>query len=139
MMAVLSIFPMATLRAEVPDMEESVRMTNIMEMIADTNASIDTVWMLLAAMLVFFMQPGFALVEAGFTRTKNTTNILMKNCIDFMFGSILFWFIGLGLMFGIGKFVGTPHFFDLEIMDEIIANATTRRRCSAARTRASGR
>ena len=122
MMAVLSIFPMATLRAEVPDMEESVRMTNIMEMIADTNASIDTVWMLLAAMLVFFMQPGFALVEAGFTRTKNTTNILMKNCIDFMFGSILFWFIGFGLMFGIGKFVGTPHFFDLEIMDEIIAN-----------------
>ena len=96
MMAVLSIFPMATLRAEVPDMEESVRMTNIMEMIADTNASIDTVWMLLAAMLVFFMQPGFALVEAGFTRTKNTTNILMKNCIDFMFGSILFWFIGFG-------------------------------------------
>ena len=122
MMAVLSIFPMATLRAEVPDMEESVRMTNIMEMIADTNASIDTVWMLLAAMLVFFMQPGFALVEAGFTRTKNTTNILMKNCIDFMFGSILFCFIGFGLMFGIGKFVGTPHFFDLEIMDEIIAN-----------------
>ena len=52
--------------------------------------------MLLAAMLVFFMQPGFALVEAGFIRTKNTANVLMKNLVDFMFGSILFWFIGFG-------------------------------------------
>lgn len=69
--------------------------------------------MLLAAMLVFFMQPGFALVEAGFIRTKNTANVLMKNLIDFMFGSILFWFIGFGLMFGVGVFVGTPHFSTL--------------------------
>lgn len=69
--------------------------------------------MLLAAMLVFFMQPGFALVEAGFIRTKNTANVLMKNLIDFMFGSILFWFIGFGLMFGVGGFVGTPHFSTL--------------------------
>ncbi|WP_300695370.1 ammonium transporter [uncultured Bacteroides sp.] len=74
---------------------------------------INTVWMLLAAMLVFFMQPGFALVEAGFTRTKNTANILMKNFVDFMFGSLLYWFIGFGLMFGVGDFVGMPHFFDL--------------------------
>lgn len=49
---------------------------------------LNTVWMLLAAMLVFFMQPGFALVEAGFIRTKNTANVLMKNLVDFMFGSI---------------------------------------------------
>ena len=49
---------------------------------------LNTVWMLLAAMLVFFMQPGFALVEAGFTRVKNTANILMKNFVDFMFGSV---------------------------------------------------
>ena len=49
--------------------------------IADLARSLDTVWMLLAAMLVFFMQPGFALVEAGFTRTKNTANILMKNLL----------------------------------------------------------
>ena len=48
---------------------------------------LNTVWMLLAAMLVFFMQPGFALVEAGFTRTKNTANILMKNFVDFMAGT----------------------------------------------------
>ena len=65
---------------------------------------LNTVWMLLAAMLVFFMQPGFALVEAGFTRTKNTANILMKNFVDFMFGSLLYWFIGFGLMFGAGGF-----------------------------------
>ena len=83
---------------------------------------LNTVWMLLAAMLVFFMQPGFALVEAGFIRTKNTANVLMKNLVDFMFGSILFWFIGFGLMFGIGGFVGAPHFFNLEAMDKIIDN-----------------
>ena len=90
--------------------------------IVELATSLDTVWMLLAAMLVFFMQPGFALVEAGFTRTKNTANILMKNFVDFMFGAILFWFIGFGLMFGVGGFVGAPHFFDLEVMDKIIDN-----------------
>lgn len=84
---------------------------------AELATGIDTVWMLLAAMLVFFMQPGFALVEAGFTRTKNTGNILMKNFVDFMLGSLLFWFIGFGLMFGAGGFVGMPHFFDLSFLD----------------------
>ena len=54
--------------------------------------------MLLAAMLVFFMQPGFALCEAGFTRSKNTANILFKNFVDFMIGSVLFWFVGFGLV-----------------------------------------
>ena len=63
-------------------------------------SGLDTVWVLLAAMLVFFMQPGFALVEAGFTRSKNTANILMKNFVDFMVGSFLFWMIGFGLMHG---------------------------------------
>lgn len=76
-------------------------------------SGVNTVWMLLAAMLVFFMQPGFALVEAGFTRTKNTANILMKNLVDFMFGSLLYWFIGFGIMFGLGDFFGTPHFMSL--------------------------
>ncbi len=71
--------------------------------------SLDTVWMLLAAMLVFWMQPGFALCEAGFTRSKNTANILMKNFVDFMFGSLLFFFLGFGIMFGadtLGGFIG---------------------------------
>lgn len=62
-------------------------------------SSLDTVWTLLAAMLVFFMQPGFALVEAGLTRCKNTANILMKNFCDYMAGTILFWLIGYKLMF----------------------------------------
>lgn len=78
---------------------------------------LNTVWMLLAAMLVFFMQPGFALVEAGFTRVKSTANILMKNLVDFSFGSLLYWFIGFGLMFGAGSFVGMPHFFDLSFFE----------------------
>ena len=77
--------------------------------------SLDTVWMLLAAMLVFFMQPGFALCEAGFTRSKNTANILMKNFVDFMFGSLLFWFVGFGFMFGSdgAGFIGAPNWGSL--------------------------
>ncbi|HEX2921399.1 MAG TPA: ammonium transporter [Bacteroidales bacterium] len=62
--------------------------------------SLNTVWVLLAAALVFFMQAGFALVEAGFTRSKNTTNILFKNLMDFVIGTIVFWAIGFGIMFG---------------------------------------
>lgn len=83
--------------------------------IQDLSVSIDTVWMLLAAMLVFFMQPGFALCEAGFTRSKNTANILYKNFVDFMIGSLLFWFVGFGFMFGSGGagFIGMPNFGDL--------------------------
>lgn len=71
--------------------------------------------MLLAAMLVFFMQPGFALCEAGFTRSKNTANILFKNFVDFMLGSLLFWFLGFGFMFGSdgAGFIGMPNFGDL--------------------------
>ena len=82
--------------------------------IQDLSISLDTVWMLLAAMLVFFMQPGFALCEAGFTHSKNTANILFKNFVDFMFGSLLFWLVGFGFMFGSNGegFIGMPHFGD---------------------------
>jgi ammonium transporter, Amt family len=62
--------------------------------------SLNTVWVLVAAALVFFMQAGFALVEAGFTRSKNTTNILFKNLMDFVMGTIVFWILGFGIMFG---------------------------------------
>lgn len=81
----------------------------------DIALSLDTVWMLLATMLVFWMQPGFALCEAGFTRGKNTANILFKNFVDFMFGSLLFWFIGFGFMFGSdgSGFIGMPNWGDL--------------------------
>ena len=81
--------------------------------------SLNTVWMLLAAMLVFFMQPGFALCEAGFTRSKNTANILMKNFCDFTLGSICFWLIGFGIMFGCegAGFMGMPNWGDLSFMN----------------------
>ena len=70
-----------------------------------TNANI--VWTAVAATLVFFMQAGFAMVEAGFTRSKNAANIMMKNLMDFSMGACAFWFIGFGFMFGAsGGFVG---------------------------------
>ena len=70
-------------------------------------------WTLIAAALVFFMQAGFALVEAGFTRAKNSINIMMKNLMDFSVGSLAFWAIGFGLMFGTTStgFFGTSGFF----------------------------
>lgn len=73
----------------------------------------DYVWTLVAAALVFFMQAGFAMVETGFTRAKNAINILMKNLMDFSIGSIAFWAIGFGLMFGASKtgWFGTSGFF----------------------------
>jgi Amt family ammonium transporter len=73
----------------------------------------DYLWTLIAAALVFFMQAGFAMVEAGFTRAKNAVNILMKNLMDFSMGSIAFWAIGFGLMFGASStgWVGTSGFF----------------------------
>lgn len=87
--------------------------TDLPDTVAQLVSGVNTVWMLLAAMLVFFMQPGFALVEAGFTRTKNTANILMKNFVDFIFGSLLYWLVGFGIMFGLGDLFGTPHLMSL--------------------------
>ncbi|GHT58379.1 ammonium transporter [Bacteroidia bacterium] len=135
MIAIMGIFSTARLFAQdsVPATETAVAVTETVAVIeeapvvseagfdtlADLALSLDTVWMLLAAMLVFFMQPGFALVEAGFTRTKNTANILMKNFVDFLTGSLLFIATGFGIMFaadGAG-FMGAPNFFDLSFFD----------------------
>ena len=70
-------------------------------------SSVDTIWTLFGAVLVFFMQAGFAMVETGFTRAKNAGNIIMKNLMDFALGTIIFWIIGFGLMFaGDGKLIG---------------------------------
>ena len=63
-------------------------------------SSVNTIWVLLGAALVFFMQAGFAMCEAGFTRAKNTGNILMKNLMDFCIGTPTYWILGFGLMFG---------------------------------------
>ncbi len=62
--------------------------------------SVDVIWTLLGAAMVFFMQAGFAMCEAGLTRAKNTGNILMKNLMDFCIGTPVYWFLGFGLMFG---------------------------------------
>jgi len=88
--------------------------------IASNKAAIDLVqthanylWTLVAACLVFFMQAGFALVESGLTRAKNAVNIMMKNLMDFSLGSIVFWAVGFGLMFGATTtgWFGTNGFF----------------------------
>ena len=65
-----------------------------------TYSPANTIWVLLGAALVFFMQAGFAMCEAGFTRAKNTGNILMKNLMDFCIGTPLYWLFGFGIMFG---------------------------------------
>ena len=75
--------------------------------------NLNFVWTLIAACLVFFMQAGFAMVESGFTRAKSAVNIMMKNLMDFSMGSIAFWAIGFGLMFGSSPtgWIGTDGFF----------------------------
>ena len=82
------------------------------EAIALVQSNADYVWTLVAAALVFFMQAGFAMVEAGFTRAKNAINIMMKNLMDFSMGTLAFWAIGFGLMFGASSgWLGTNGFF----------------------------
>lgn len=72
-----------------------------------TLSSVDTIWVLVGALLVFFMQAGFAMVETGFTRAKNAGNIIMKNLMDFAIGTIVFWVLGFGIMFaGDGALIG---------------------------------
>ena len=76
-------------------------------------SSVDTLWVLLGAALVIFMQPGFAMCETGLTRAKNAGNIVMKNVMDFAIGTPVFWIVGFGLMFGtdIHGLIGMPDFF----------------------------
>ena len=68
--------------------------------------NLNVVWTLVAAILVFLMQAGFALVETGFTRAKNAANIMMKNLMDFAAGSLAFYVLGAALMFGASKAAG---------------------------------
>ena len=76
------------------------------------SVGLDTVWVLLSAFLVFFMNLGFAMVETGLCRSKNAVNILSKNFIVFAIASLSFWIIGWGLMFGNGNpFVGLQGLF----------------------------
>lgn len=82
------------------------------EMIKTAQVGIDTMWVVLAAVLVIFMNAGFGMLEAGFCRQKNAVNILSKNLIVFALATISFWAIGFGIMFGDGNaFMGTTGFF----------------------------
>lgn len=78
-----------------------------------SSTTLDTLWILIASFLVFSMHAGFAMVEAGFTRAKNTVNILMKNFMNVSLGLLVFFLVGYGLMFGksAGGFIGTSNFF----------------------------
>ncbi len=80
------------------------------EILSAVNGEVFAVWFLIGAALVFWMQAGFAMVEAGFTRAKNTGNILMKNLMDFCIGTPMFIIIGFGLLLGedIAGFIGKP-------------------------------
>ena len=86
---------------------------------ADVQTNLNVVWTLLGGILVFVMQAGFALVETGFTRAKNAANIMMKNLMDFAFGSIVFYFIGAALMFG-KETAGLPEWLREKYRDRCI-------------------
>ncbi|GAB2796733.1 ammonium transporter [Rhabdobacter roseus] len=88
-------------------------MEDISTTVSDIAMSIDNMWVLIATCLVMFMQAGFALVEVGFTRSKNAANILMKNMMDFAVGSLAFWALGYSIMFGedIAGFIGSINLF----------------------------
>ena len=78
----------------------------------DITVTLDTMWVLLAAMLVFFMNLGFGMVESGFAQSKNCVNILSKNFIVFAISSLAFLVLGWGLMFGDGNgFIGLQGLF----------------------------
>jgi Amt family ammonium transporter len=67
---------------------------------SDLYVDMGMLWMLIAGILVFFMQAGFTLVESGMTRSKNAVNIAMKNLLDITVGSLTYWFVGYSLMYG---------------------------------------
>tara|TARA_R100000808_G_scaffold25085_1_gene61576 strand:- start:913 stop:2172 length:1260 start_codon:yes stop_codon:yes gene_type:complete len=91
-------------------------MVDTLEILRDDS---NILWTCIAAFLVFFMQAGFALVEAGFTRAKNVCNIIMKNLMDVSIGSVIFWLFGFGLMFGASNGYFGTNFFMFDGSSEI--------------------
>lgn len=82
------------------------------EVAAVITQNINILWVCIAAAMVFFMQAGFALLESGMSRAKNAVNVMMKNYVDVCAGSLIFWLVGFGLMFGSNSsgFFGASHF-----------------------------
>ena len=86
--------------------------------LAGLKVGLDTMWVMVAAMLVFFMNAGFCMLETGFCRQKNAVNVLAKNLIVFSMASIAFWILGFGLMFGNGNgVIGADGLFVLSGLD----------------------
>ena len=110
MKKILTLFAVCGAACAAAAAEDSAPAT--MEAVEAVQINLNVVWTLIAGILVFVMQTGFALVEAGLTRAKNTSNIMMKNVMDFVIGSICFWLIGSAFMFGATKmgFIGTDGF-----------------------------
>ncbi|MDW8290792.1 MAG: ammonium transporter, partial [Armatimonadota bacterium] len=102
-LALLSLLGLKAWAQENPSVEETL---------ANHKMLLDTLWVMVAAFLVFWMQAGFAYVEGGLTRAKNTNNIMMKNLMDFAIGSVAFWAVGFAFMFGDGNpFIGLSGWF----------------------------
>jgi len=98
--------------------QDPPKLEDVAKATSDLKVGLDTVWVMVAAMLVFFMNAGFCMLETGFCRQKNAVNVLAKNLIVFAFSTIAFWFIGWGLMFGNGNpFFGTEGLFFLSGAD----------------------
>ena len=87
--------------------------------IQEIRLSLDSVWVVVGGILVFFMQAGFALIESGSVRSKNTVNVLMKNYMDTCIGGLIFWLFGFGLMFGLNQtgWIGLSHFMPDQLDD----------------------
>lgn len=87
--------------------------------IQEIRISLDSVWVVVGGILVFFMQAGFALIESGSVRSKNTVNVLMKNYMDTCIGGLVFWLFGFGLMFGLNQsgWIGLSHFMPDQMDD----------------------
>lgn len=101
--------PAAVAAAE-PAAEPTI--ADLQKTLGDHKVLLDTIWVMVAAFLVFWMQAGFAYVEGGLTRAKNTNNIMMKNLMDFCLGTVAFWAVGFAIMFGDGNpYFGTSGWF----------------------------
>lgn len=95
LMGLLILFPLVAFAAGDPTGARTLK--------ADPGAPVDYVWILICAFLVFLMQAGFAMVETGFCRAKNATNLMAKNMMDYVTGSLVYWAVGFALMFGADK------------------------------------
>jgi len=115
--AILPILFLAVASYAQEQLPNPAGINDAMKKIEEVQKNANIVWTLVAAFLVFFMQAGFAMVESGLTRSKNASNIMMKNLMDYVIGSLAFFFIGFGIMFGTNPtgFFGTDGFMISDI------------------------